>query len=76
MLKVRPTSDIAAEAKDANVAIISPLAVFSATEGAAAATGLLIWASQLPGGRSAWRDMALGNAKKIVTDHMDPDGGA
>lgn len=56
------------------VAQLEPMTVLSSVEGSAAATGLLAWASQLPGGKAAWRGMALSNARHIVTDHMDGAG--
>lgn len=74
VIKVRPTADIAAEARAASVAHVSPLAAFSSVEGSAAATGLLVWASTLPGGKLSWKEMALRNAKRIAQDHMTPEG--
>lgn len=74
VIKVRPTADIAAEASSAGVASISPFAVFSSIEGAAAATGLLSWASTLEGGKPVWRDIATRNAKRIAQDHISADG--
>jgi hypothetical protein len=74
VIKVRPTSNIAAEAAHAGVATISPFAVFSTVEGSAAATGLLEWASTLPGGKNVWHDIAVRNAKRIAADHISSDG--
>ena len=74
VIKVRPTADIAAEAAKAGVASISPFAVFSTVEGSAAATGLLAWASTLPGGKQVWLDIAVRNAKRIAQDHISNDG--
>ncbi|KAG1673535.1 hypothetical protein FOA52_003835 [Chlamydomonas sp. UWO 241] len=74
VLKVRPTDDIAKEARAAGAAAVSPLAVFSSPEGSSAAAGLLTWAATLPGGRPAWADMAAANARRIAADHVRADG--
>ncbi len=74
VLKVRPTSDIASEARAAGAAAVSPLAVFSTVESAASCTAMLAWAASLPGGHSAWLEMALSNARHIAADHLREDG--
>ncbi|GAX73290.1 hypothetical protein CEUSTIGMA_g744.t1 [Chlamydomonas eustigma] len=74
VLKVRPTSDIASEARAAGAATVSPLAAFSSVEGSSAAASLLMWAASLPGGKTAWRDMALKNAQRLAADHIREDG--
>jgi len=40
-----------------------------------AASQLLIWAADLPGGTPAWKDMAISNARRAARNQLRADGG-